>query len=380
MARFVASLLMTAVLGTGQSGVDNAKNPNTWPLPDEHTLIREYKTAALVLVGAFSNAHPGKGLGQEGTTDFTIELALKRHEVIKDKKTFTVAKYVPNLKNKVLLYCDVNNNDINPYCGIELEPGGDLVKYLTEAIVLKDKTAPERLRLCFNYLNNSEWMVAGDAYREFARTAYKNYKEMAKHLPPETIAGWLKDPKTLPDHVGLYALLLGHCGKVEHAELLRSILDDPGFKNAGAAKNLLTAYIMLEPKGGQAYVTDILKDGTKKFWLRYESLRALRFLQDERLDLVTRKDLVAGLGRVLDQGDIADFAMQDLRKMRQWDMTDQVLEQFGKKTHDTGIVRRAILQFALQSPEARAAAFVREQRQRDAAWVRDIEEMLKREK
>ncbi len=83
---------------------------------------------------------------------------------------------------------------------------------------------------------------------------------------------------------------------------------------------------------------------------------------------------------LLKQGDIADFAVQDLRKMHQWDMTNEVLEQFGKKTHDTKIMRQAILQFALQSPEARAAAFVGEQRQRDPTWVKDIEELLKLEK
>ncbi len=292
MARFCASLIFSAIIGalvgpalafqgSGQRVGGKAKITNDWPIPNNHTLMQEYGRAAIVLLGTFSN---------EGTAGFNIETVLKSHELIKDKKSFTVSQDVPpNLKNKVLLYCDVDKNAIIPYCGVELEPGGDLVKYLTGAIAFKNKSTPERLRLCFNYLNNPERMVAGDAFREFAQADFKDYKELAKRLPPDTIVGWLKDAKSPADHVGLYALLLGHCGKREHADLLRSLLDDPGFKNVKGAKNLLTAYLMLEPKGGRTYLMDILNDGNKKFWLRYEGLRALRFLQDERPDLVTRR-------------------------------------------------------------------------------------------
>ena len=77
--------------------------------------------------------------------------------------------------------------------------------------------------------------------------------------------------------------------------------------------------------------------------------------------------------------DMADFAVEDLRKWKQWDLTGKILELYGKKDFEATVIRRAILRFALQSPEARAVGFVRDQRQRDSDWVKDTEELLKLE-
>ena len=41
----------------------------------------------------------------------------------------------------------------------------------------------ERLRLCFDFLNSTDLEVSMDAYREFARADYNDYKGMAKALP-----------------------------------------------------------------------------------------------------------------------------------------------------------------------------------------------------
>jgi hypothetical protein len=60
-------------------------------------------------------------------------------------------------------------------------------------------------------------------------------------------------------------------------------------------------------------------------------------------------------------------------------MTSQVLDLAGRKTHNVGVIQRAALRFALQSPSATAAAYVREQRKRDPEQVKDTEELLKLE-
>jgi hypothetical protein len=344
------------------------------------TLVGDFNQASMVLVGKFSNPMlGGKGGLEDGTTDFTIEQVLKPHEIIKGKKVITLPRYLPNAKNRFVVFCDVYKGNVDPYRGVEIPTVSDLVKYLTGAVELKDKGSAERLRYCFDFLNSAEFDVAIDAYREFAKADYKDYKDMAKKLPPDTIAGWLKDPKTPPYRYGLYASLLGHCGKEEHAKLLREMIDDPEKRKGSGIDGLLAAYVMLEPKEGWTYLTNLLKDGNQEFLLRYAGLRTLRFLWDQRLDLVPQKDLIQGMCLILDQGDMADFAVEDLRKWRQWDRTDTILDLYGKKTHDIPVIRRAILRFALQSPQARAVAFVREQRQRDADWVKDTEELLKLE-
>jgi hypothetical protein len=344
------------------------------------TLVGDFNQAAMVLLGTFSNPMLGKGGIEDGTTDFAIEKVIKANDIVKDKKMLTLPRYLPNAKkNQFVIFCDVYKGNIDPYRGVEIQPGSDLVKYLTGAVALQSKSAPERLRYCFDFLNSAEFDVAIDAYREFAKADYKEYKDMAKTLPADTIAAWLKDPKTPPYRYGLYASLLGHCGNAENAKLLRQMIDDPEKRKGSGIDGLLAAYIMLDSKEGWSYLTKLLKNSNEEFLLRYAGLRTLRFLWDQRPDLKAKKDLVQGMTLLLDQSDMADFAVEDLRKWRQWDMTDRILDLYGKKNYDIPVIRRAILRFALQSPQTRATAFVREQRQRDADWVKDTEELLKLE-
>jgi hypothetical protein len=124
---------------------------------------------------------------------------------------------------------------------------------------------------------------------------------------------------------------------------------------------------------------NILGDGKKEFTRRYAALRAVRFFWDSQPDRVNRKDLLAAVGLLLEQSDIADLAIEDLRRWKQWQLADQILSLYGKESHNIPIIHRAILRFALSCPSEnkKVAAFVQDQRRRDPDKVRDIEELLK---
>jgi hypothetical protein len=342
------------------------------------TLVGDFNQAAMVLVGVFTNARQDAGL-DGGTTDFLIEEVLKKHEIIEGKKKITLPKYMPQAKNKFIIFCDVYKGTIDPYRGVEIQPGSDLVKYVKGAMALKDRPLAERLRYSFDFLNSSEVDVALDAYREFQRTDYKDYKDMAKGLPPQILAKWLRDPKTPPYRYGLYASLLGLCGRPEDGKLLREMLQDPQKRMGSGLDGMIVGYVTIDPKEGGAFINSILKDAKQEFLMRYAALRAVRFLWDQRPDLVPKSDLIQDVRLLLDQPDMADFAVEDLRKWERWEMTDSVLDLFNKETHNVPVVRRAILRFALKSPQPRAKAFVDEQRRRDAEWVSDTEELLRLE-
>ncbi len=344
------------------------------------TLVGDFAQASMVLYGAFANARPGTN-GLDGSTDFVIDKVLKPHDYLKGVKnnTVTLPRNVQFAKNKFVVFIDVYKGTLDPYRGIEVQPNSDLLKYLEGAVKHQSSPPAERLRYCFDYLNSADFDVAMDAYREFAKADYKEYAGMAKKLPPDVIAGWLKDPKTPGYRYGLYSSLLGHCGGKEHAKLLRSMIDDPEKRKGSGIDGMLAAYIMLEPKEGWQYLQDMLKNDKQEFMFRYACLRTLRFLWDQRPDLISQKELVHGMASVLTQPDIADFGIEDLRRWRRWEMTDQVLNLFGQKSHSLPVIKRAVLRFALASPEPKARDFVRQQRDRDADWVRDTEELLKLE-
>jgi hypothetical protein len=345
------------------------------------TLTGEVNQASLVLFGTLANAKLNLGAGgfEQGSTDLQIEAAIKKHEILGDKKVVTLPRYVPTDKNtsKFLIFCDVFKGKIDPYRGIPVKSDSDIVKYLQGALAVKDKDVSKRLRFFFDYLDNAEVEIANDAYKEFGNADYKDYREMAKDLPADKIAKWLQDPATPAFRHGLYASMLGHCGSDKHAEALRKLLDDAQKQASTGVDGLLAGYTMLKPKEGWAYIRDILKNSKKEFMLRYAALRAIRFLWNSRPDLVPEKDLVEGVTILLEQGDMADLAIEDLRLHRCWDVADRVLELYGKKSHDVPIIRRYIVRYALSCPKKEAAEFVATVRKKDPEMVKDIEELLK---
>jgi hypothetical protein len=281
---------------------------------------------------------------------------------------------------KYLVFCDVFKGNIDPYRGVAVKADSDMPRYLKGALEVKDAKVSKRLRFFFDYLDNPDIEISNDAYKEFANADYKDYRDMARSLPAERIARWLKDKNTPEFRVGLYASMLGHCGKDKDAGLLRELLDDPAKRVTSGVDGILAGYTMLRPKDGWAYVRGILKDPKKEFLLRYAALRAVRFLWEFRPDLVDRKELSGGAALLLEQSDIADLAIEDLRKWQAWDMTDRVLGLRGKAPFEVPIVRRSILRFALSNKDSKAAcAYVDEQRKKDPEAVADAEELLKLE-
>src|SRR5262249_52415211 len=158
---------------------------------------------------------------------------------------------------------------------------------------------------------------------------------------------WLHDKKsnTVSYRFGLYASMLGHCGKKDDAKDIRTILDKEKHRMAGV-DGLLAAYVMLDPKDGFQYVRGILNRPKENFLYRYAALRAVRFLHQYRQDLVPKKELVGAALLLLTQDDISDMAIEDLRKWKSWDVADKVLAVTRRDAFDDEtVIKRAVLRY-----------------------------------
>src|SRR5262249_49375530 len=218
---------------------------------------------------------------------------------------------------KFVIFCDVFKGKIDPYRGMPVK-GDDMPSYLAGAAKVRDKKAGARLHFFFNYLNSEDQEIATDAQREFANVDYPEYKDIASTCPDEKVAKWLKDPKTPSYLLGLYASILGHSSKnkAEYAKLLRSLVEDPEKRVTSGVDGILASYIMLQPKEGWRFLRGILKDSKQDFMMRYAALRSVRFFVDYRSDIIPKKDSVEAASQLLDQSDIADLAIEDLRKWK----------------------------------------------------------------
>ena len=347
------------------------------------TLEGDVGQASMVLYGTFTNAQlNGNGEGG-GTTDLVIESVIKKHEILGDQKKITLPRYIPpaekGAKVKFLVFCDVFKGAIDPYRGVPVAADSDMVKYLEGALAAKGKLIGDRLRFYFDYLDNKEPEISNDAYKEFGNADYKDYKEMAKTLPAAKIVKWLEDPETPAFRYGLYASMLGHCGTAKDALVLRKMLDDATKRTGSGVDGILAGYIMLTPKPGMELMQSIMKDPQADFMYRYAALRAARFIWDARPDLAGKGALAASVEQLLTQADIADLAIEDLRKWAQWDAAEQIFALRGQKSHDVPIIKRSILRFALSCPDPKAATIVAEWRKTDPETVKDMEELLKLE-
>jgi hypothetical protein len=80
---------------------------------------------------------------------------------------------------------------------------------------------------------------------------------------------------------------------------------------------------------------------------------------------------------ILNQGELADIAIEEMRTWKIWDHTDQIIKLYNMKGFDAPIVQRSILRYALSCPETPSSkAFVAERRKQEADLVKEVEEGL----
>src|SRR5207244_8507169 len=97
---------------------------------------------------------------------------------------------------------------------------------------------------------------------------------------------------------------------------------------------------------------------------------------------VDRKQVAESVAVMIDQPDIADMIIEDLRKWSYWAPASKILGLLKKKEFDTLLIRRSVVRYMLRCPASEcpeAAAFIASERKRDKQYVDDIESLLRQE-
>src|SRR5262249_42596807 len=142
----------------------------------------------------------------------------------------------------------------------------------------------------------------------------RDYRAVAHLLPADKLARWFEDPKLPDDRRAFIGFLLGHCGTEEHARLLAQRLEYKLSKAESDTDGLLIGFTQLRPKEGWGKISALVQNDKKSFILRYQCLRAIRYFWETRPEVIERKDLLEAMGALLNQGDIADLPIENLRK------------------------------------------------------------------
>lgn len=372
------------------------------------TLAGEIGVADFIVLGKPTNPKPDKDDFTRGTTDIVLEKVIKDHPYLTGKKVVRINRLLPVDplgKERMLVFAEVTpkpaahaataaastlvlgnvfDNPIDAYRGVEVSSESRLADYMKGAIEVREKDNAAKLRFFFDFLDAAELEINSDAYMEFGNSDYADVRRLAVGLPRDKVFGWLKDPGTPSSRLGFYGLLAGHCGKPGDAAVLRQLLDDPTRRFASGIDGLMAGYILLEPKAGWEYLTALIKDPAKQeFSVQHAAVKVLRFFWDYRPDVIDKDKVVAGAVLSMQNGDFADFAIEDLRKWGRWELTGQVLKTSQLDTHKKEpMVKRAVLKFmiAAEKHDKAAAEFVKVARADNPDKVKEYEEILEQER
>ena len=347
------------------------------------TLRQEAAQAKLVLYGTLTGSRlkPNDPLGG-GVTEMQLLATLKADPTAAGKKVIELPRYLPVDPKKpppYVVFCSVFNGKLDPYRGVPVK-SPDFVSYLQGAMTRKGPGDGPDLEYYFTYLDSRDSEIALDAFLEFAKASDEQIGKTAGKLNPVKLRQWLKDESTPEDRLGLFAFLLGGCGGEADAAFLRELLmQKPTPRTTNALGGILAGYIQLKPEEGWNLAVRMLGEEKRPLLERHALLGALRFYQGWKAK-ETKPQVLRALESVLPHGDLADLAIEDLRRWQWWELTPQVLAQFGKKSHDAPIMRRAIVRYALSCSQPEVQKFLAQVRQTDTDLYRDVQESLQFEK
>src|SRR5262245_29008193 len=342
------------------------------------TFRQEARNSKIVITGHLANP---RLVGDNGLTDLVIEHVLKDDPALGKQKTVTLSRWSPVDPKKppqLLVFFDVYEGKLDPFRGVSLR-GTDLPAYLRGALALDDRDRVACLLYFFKHLDSPDPDVAADAFLEFAKASDQEIGAVGPKLDPGKLRKLLADPKTPPERLGVFAFLLGACGTKADADTLLSMASRTDDRTSGALSGILGGLIEMRPADGWKTAAGILEDPKRSYGDKLAVLGTLRFYHAYK-PADHRKPILAGMAGVIAHGDMADMAVEDLRRWKWWDLSGHVLAQFGKSTHAAPLVRNAIVRYALTCPDADAAAFIKKLRATDPALVREVEESLEFER
>ncbi|MCH8828287.1 MAG: hypothetical protein IID45_01785 [Planctomycetes bacterium] len=222
-------------------------------------------------------------------------------------------------------------------------------RYIVQVPPPDPKQKPgKRLGYFLKFLDSTDPLIASDSHLEFRRASFAEIKALAKRLPREKLRRWLRDSKTPQTRIGLYGLMLGVCGNADDAKLLkRIILARTGDFRLGI-DGVISGYLMLTgPKGLDLIDRNKLKYRKTPFSETYAAMLALRFVWTIAGDKIGKERLRQSMRLFLTRPELADLAIGDLRRWKDWSLQDRLMRLYDDEKFDTPAIKRAIVRFML---------------------------------
>ena len=342
------------------------------PYAGKSAFVPQYWLAHAVVCGTLANPKLDGNTGA-GTTELRIDKRVKDDPRLKGINVFILPRYLTVLSPKEPPRFIALLDDKLQCIGGRADYSPALLDFLAASEAVKGKPRNEKLAHFAKYLDSADASVAEEAFMQFAQASDREVLDAAKSLKPDVFRKLVQDQKLVPERLALFAFLLGATGTPADADLLAPYLRKPDDRACKALDGILAGYILIKPKEGWAWAHSVVGDPKQSFFVRWGTVKAVRFLQRARPEQY-HKEFLHTAGLMIQTGELADVAISDLERAQIWDHTKLILAQYGKKSHTAPIVRNALVRYAIVCPLPEARDFVNQLRQREPKLVRELEQ------
>ena len=341
------------------------------------TLREQFRDAPIVVQGQLKNPRFNPD-GVGGSTELHVDHHLKTTPAFGTPKVVVLPRYIPVIGDTppdFLVFGEVANGTFDVTFGTPATAA--VIGYLNGFTKLPPDNPTRRLGYCFGHLDSADPAIAADAFLELGKATDAELVAARAVFDPAKLRSWLTDPNTPTDRLGVYAMLLGVSGKPTDAAVFARLLaqsprPEPVSANLGG---LLAGYALLDPNVGWELTASLLADGKRPISERIAAIGTVRFFQATRP--ADAKPAVLRCYRgVIRQAELADLAIEDLRRWGWWELTPDALAAFSAGGKPPPIVRRGVVRYALTCPLPAVKAFVANVRASEPELVACVEESL----
>jgi hypothetical protein len=228
----------------------------------------------------------------------------------------------------------------------------------------------DRLAFFLGNLEHAHPLLAEDAFAELAPTPYSELTAVKDRLPREKLLPWLGDRNISWLRRGLYANMLGICGKPEDVTQLEKLIKNEDGKIQEALSAMIAAYLALKGPAGMPLVEVLFLQNTDaEFHEVASAIVALQFV-DAESKAVPRARLLEALRPLLARPMHASFVIGILTRWQDWEAMPQLVELFKSTDEEYALVRVPVVEYLLACPFPEAKAHLEELAKIDPDAVR----------
>ncbi len=240
----------------------------------------------------------------------------------------------------------------------------------------------ERLRYFARYLENSDPLIAQDAYLEFGHARFDEVASVIDALSAEQLRRWIGADAVPQSRKGFYGLALGlatdPATRAANAAFLKQQILTPDDDFRAGFDGLLGGYLLLTGVDGLRLLDErILANPKAADGDVRHALVALRFYHEYGHEIPADR-LRQSLRQVLMRPEFAAAAITDLARWKDWNALPTIVPLYGKAAYATPTTRQAIVGYLLACGQPAAERALAELRRQDPQGVDAAEQVLTR--